>query len=91
MTPLVFRILFLNEKSGVDEVEEGNFGKIYAFNLIGSAIGPFLTGFLLIELLGISGSLRLMAYLNLLIGGGILFIYFYYQTKKVQWKVNYLL
>lgn len=46
-------------------------GNIYSANMAGSVLGSFLAGFVLIPTLGTSGTLLLIAGLNLLIAGGV--------------------
>lgn len=43
-------------------------GRVYAFNAIGAALGAFLSGFVLIPMLGITKALLVFAILNALIG-----------------------
>lgn len=62
--PLIMELyLYLKEEN-----PEQNVGKLGLFNLCGSALGPILTGFLLIGFLQVAGSLRFVALINVLIG-----------------------
>ncbi|NQT61825.1 MAG: fused MFS/spermidine synthase [Candidatus Marinimicrobia bacterium] len=44
-------------------------GRLYAINTIGAAVGSILSGFLLINLWGVDGTLRFAVVINFLIGG----------------------
>ena len=44
-------------------------GRLYAINTIGAAVGSILSGFLLIKLWGVDGTLRFAVVINFLIGG----------------------
>ena len=46
-------------------------GNVYSANTVGSVLGSFLAGFVLIPTLGTSGTLLLIAGLNLLVAGGV--------------------
>ena len=45
-----------------------NVGRAYAFNTVGSIIGSFLAGFVLIPMLGIQATILSMVFLNVLLG-----------------------
>jgi spermidine synthase len=66
--PLMVRLY--GEAGGITESEST--GVVYFFNTIGSIVGSFLAGFLLIPWIGSQNGLFLMAGVNLLIGSGFL-------------------
>jgi len=49
-------------------------GKIYAVNTFGAILGSFITGFFLIPFAGLAKSILIMAILNILSGGFVIFI-----------------
>jgi len=72
--PLVYRIYFGTLKKIPDAKTTGKiFGRINALNTLGSVLGPFLTGFILIALFQVSQTLRLIAIINIFIGFILLF------------------
>ena len=63
--PLISRFLIRNENEiGVDT------GIIYSLNTFGAVAGCIITGFYLIENIGVTNSLYLAAALNCIAGGG---------------------
>jgi len=66
-------------------------GVLYAVNTIGAAIGCFVTGFLFIELLGITATIQVIAVANCLLGVAFFLIYKYagqttldLETEKIE-------
>jgi spermidine synthase len=57
-------------------------GILYAINTIGAAIGCFITGFFLIELLGISKTIQLVAAVNFLLGIAFFILNIYHRQIK---------
>ncbi|MHC4636575.1 MAG: fused MFS/spermidine synthase [Planctomycetota bacterium] len=55
-------------------------GKVYMVNTVGAILGSFAAGFMLIPLFGLQITIRVMAFLNLLIG--MLLLYFGLIRKK---------
>ncbi len=47
----------------------GGVGKVYAFNTLGNILGSFLSGFILIRLVGAAGVIVIASLLNILAGG----------------------
>ncbi len=74
--PLVSRIILVRPKIGKD------FGITSALNGIGSAIGSLAAGFVFINLFGISGSIRITALINMVIGFGLLPFVLYKRKSK---------
>jgi spermidine synthase len=62
--PMVIDIYLYLKNENIQE----NVGKIGLFNLGGSTIGPIITGFFLIGVFQVAGSLRIVSILNLFIG-----------------------
>ena len=77
--PLVYRIYYGTFKK-VEAEESGRiFGKVNALNTLGSVLGPFVTGFILIALFQVSSTLRMISIINLLIG--FIMLGYIYKTK----------
>jgi spermidine synthase len=74
--PLVSKVILVRTKIGED------FGTASALNGIGSAIGSLAAGFAFISMFGISGSVRITACINMMIGIGLLPFVLY--TKKLK-------
>ncbi|MCK4837011.1 MAG: hypothetical protein KAT17_10245, partial [Candidatus Aminicenantes bacterium] len=85
--PLVYRIYFGTITERLDEKTTGKiFGKINAINTLGSVLGPFVTGFLLIALFQVSLTLRFISIINILIGFVLLFVVL--NSRRENKKVN---
>jgi spermidine synthase len=67
--PLVVRIV-----SNVDRASGRTVGDAYAANTLGAIAGSFASGFVLVPLLGLLGSLKLCVALNFVISAGLLLI-----------------
>ena len=63
--PLVSKVILVRAQRGED------FGLASALNGIGSAVGSLAAGFVLVALVGISGSVRATAIVNMIIGFGL--------------------
>ena len=87
--PLVIEIfLFLKHGKNI----ERNVGFICLLNTSGSAIGPIVTGFCLISLFQISGSLRFISILNIILALVILVVFLFEKEyfKKRKYTLIYL-
>ena len=63
-------------------------GILYSINTVGAAIGCFVTGFFLIELLGIVKSIQLAAGVNLLLGALFLILSIYVKKKNPETEIT---
>lgn len=63
-------------------------GILYSINTIGAAVGCFVTGFFLIELLGIVKSIQLAAGVNLLLGALFFILSIYAKKKKPEAEIR---
>jgi spermidine synthase len=59
-------------------------GILYAINTVGAAIGCFITGFFLIELVGITKTIQLVAAVNFLLGIAFFILNIYYKKSDIE-------
>jgi len=59
---------------------------LYAINTIGAAIGSFITGFFLIEFLGISKTIQVVAIINFILAIAFFILNFYYKKSEYDIK-----
>ncbi|MEK9629263.1 MAG: fused MFS/spermidine synthase [Nitrospinota bacterium] len=64
-----------------------NVGRIYAFNTVGTIIGSFLAGFVLIPFLGLQATLVTVVFLNVLLGISLLA---FGSQLSFNWKMYFL-
>jgi spermidine synthase len=69
--PLVVRIISTNSAA---RASGRTVGEAYAANTIGAIVGSFASGFILIPVLGLLGSLRLCAALNFVVAAALFFV-----------------
>ncbi|MCO6409068.1 hypothetical protein GTW23_12865 [Hoeflea alexandrii] len=62
-TPLIVHLV----KSRLDNLGRV-VGRLYGLNILGAAVGALVTGLVLIELIGLGGSVRVAAFLNIVVG-----------------------
>ena len=56
------------------EVTTFNVGALYTINTVGAVIGAFVSGFMFLPLVGVSATVYIAAFINLLLAGAVIFL-----------------